>query len=362
MSMEQILKVAVERIRSGLLSNEAQVRQAVITPILRGLDWDDSNPMEFVPEFSVDSKKVDYALCRSSANPLIFIEAKRLGGADVSGEEQLFGYAANRGVPFLILTDGNVWNFYLSMAEGIPAERRFYRAELRREENIPEYARFFAEHFQKSLVISGAARRKAEQRHQGNMERTKARNTIPTVWRTLLEHPDEMLRDLLAEAVESECGTKPELDDVEKFLEEQISTSIMPPTNIAVPLAPAPTLTPPTQSQSGGRITGFVLDGKRVEVGFGNRTLAEILKEFQRRDSGFMMRFAARTVGRTRRLVAQSREELYDQSNLVDSSFDMENGWWLGTNLSKRDIRKDIQIACDIAGVNFGSRLTLIER
>ena len=49
-------------------------------------------------------------------NPLVFIEAKRLGNVDYRAEGQLFGYAVNRGVPFLILTDGNVWDFYLSMA------------------------------------------------------------------------------------------------------------------------------------------------------------------------------------------------------------------------------------------------------
>ena len=44
MSLEQILKVAVERIRSGSLENEAQVKQAIILPILRALDWDDTKP------------------------------------------------------------------------------------------------------------------------------------------------------------------------------------------------------------------------------------------------------------------------------------------------------------------------------
>ena len=53
MSLEQILKVAVKRIRSGSLENEAQVKQAIILPILRDLDWDDTNPAEFKPEFSV---------------------------------------------------------------------------------------------------------------------------------------------------------------------------------------------------------------------------------------------------------------------------------------------------------------------
>ena len=75
----------------------------------------------------------------SGGGPLVFIEAKGLGLVSTAGEEQVFGYAVNRGVPFLILTDGNLWDFYLSMAAGIPAERRFYQAELKCEERISEY-------------------------------------------------------------------------------------------------------------------------------------------------------------------------------------------------------------------------------
>ena len=61
MELNQILKDANKRISTGLLKNEAQVKQAVIIPILRGLDWDDTNPAEFIPEFSVDN---GLAVCR----------------------------------------------------------------------------------------------------------------------------------------------------------------------------------------------------------------------------------------------------------------------------------------------------------
>ena len=129
MSLEEALKKAVGRIRSGALENEAQVKQAVILPILRELDWDDSEPGEFVPELSVNEGFVDYALLHAGASQ-VFIEAKRPGGLDVRAEDQLFRYAVNKGVPFLILTDGDIWDFYLAMAAGAPADRRFYRAEL----------------------------------------------------------------------------------------------------------------------------------------------------------------------------------------------------------------------------------------
>ena len=373
MSLEEVLKNAVGHIRSGRLDNEAQVKQAVILPILRTLDWDDANPAEFVPEFPVDSGRVDYALHQAGDRPLVFIEAKRLGSADYEGEEQLFGYAANKGVPFLILTDGNVWDFYLSMAEGVPAERRFYRTELTREERIPEYVEFLETCLRKSRVVSGEARRGAEKRHESNQEREKARKTIPRAWRSLLETPEEMLRDLLAEEVESQCGTKPELDDVEEFLfylKERLSDA-SPRTPDDTSMAPrppegprSPSASPQSKASKRSKIVGFILDNERVETGTANRTLAEVLKAFDRRDPGFMERFAAQTVGRTRRLVARNRDDLYDnRPDLVrDHSTDLENGWWVGDNISSRQVRRNLEIACKTARVNFGSQLTLIER
>ena len=373
MDMGQVLNRAVERIRSGKLGNEAQVKQAVILPILRALEWDDSEPSEFLPEFSVELSNgrgsVDYALLRSSV-PLVFIEAKRLGNANDSGIEQVFGYAANRGVPFLVLTDGNVWDFYLSMADGIPAERRFYRIELQRQDKIADHARFFEQYLHKSRVGLPETRIEAEQLRDGDRQKAAAKAAIPKAWRDLLKTPDETLCSLIADVVEGECGTRPELDDVETFLNGALADSIS-----SVPTSPVPR-TPITTGQSdrsvvtlnhpetsSRKIVGFVLDGQRVDTGIANRVLAELLKEFQRRDSEFMERFSARTIGRTRRLVATNRDDLYDVVHLrEDYSLDLGNGWWLGTNISTGTVRKYINVACDVIGVHFGSQLTLIER
>jgi len=72
-----------------------------------------------------------------------------------------------------------------------------------------------------------------------------------------------------------------------------------------------------------------------------------------------MLRFATETEGHTRRLVAQNRENLYDKQHLTKYAIDLNNGWWLGSNFGQ--IRTKIKIACRIAGVTFGSQLTLIE-
>ena len=367
MELEQVLNRAVDRIRSGQLNNEDQVKLSVILPILRALEWDDTNPSELVPEFSIPSGRVDYALFDAARGPLVFVEAKRLGNADESGIEQVFGYAANRGVPFLVLTDGNVWDFYLSMAEGVPEGRRFYRIELQRDDKIADYASFFEKYLHKGRVALSETRLEAEQLRDGDRQKEAARAAIPGVWRALLTTPDESLCSLIADAVEEECGTQPELDDVEAFLNEVLSASV--PSVQSAHAPPTPTVTRQEQSPSvvpslptnSGKIIGFILDGERMDTGVGNRTLAEVIKAFHRRDPGFMGRFAARTRGRTRRLVAQTRDELYDLAHLRDYAIDLGNGWWLGTNLGTGSIRKNIGIACGVMGVQLGSQLTLIE-
>ena len=213
MNLEQVLRNALGNIRSGQLTNEAQVKQAVILPILRALGWDDTNPNEFVPELAVEVGKrrgsVDYALCRTTPNwqPLVFIETKRLGNADTVGEEQLFEYATNKGVPLLVLTDGDVWNFYLAMAAGIPPERVVYRAELRQEEKLAEYAGFFQRYLEKARVLSEKARQDAEKDKESEGNRLTARNAIPDCWQSLLGEPDDFLVELLVEAVEKNCQT-----------------------------------------------------------------------------------------------------------------------------------------------------------
>ena len=369
-----IMKTALHRIRSNLLEKEADVKQAVVSPILRALDWDDSDPAECKCEHPVPGGSVDYALIRSSdKTPLVFIETKRLGGLSPQGENQLLEYAFKAGAPLLILTDGNIWDFYLSMMEGAPNDRRFYRAELKSEKNISECAHHFTDYLRKDRVVSGKARKIADRRQKIKKQKSKARNAISGVWRDLLAESDE-LRGLLVVAVERKCGTKPELDDVKAFLAKQVASS--PQTSPVATAFSSPS--PPRQRSADSqplrssvnnqdqkpspKIVGFVFFGEKTECKHGSQTLAAVLNAFQRRDSKFMLHLAIHpvSIGSTRCLVTKNREELY--SNSQYESIKLENGWWLGSNLNSSRIRRIIKTACEIADVKFGSELTLIER
>ncbi len=342
MDLAQTLENVAVGLRSGELDNEAQVKQSVILPILRALDWDDSDYKSFKPEYSAGHGRVDYALLdRRRGEPLVFIEAKQIGALDAAGEEQLFGYASNKGVPLLVLTDGDRWDFYLSMAEGVPSERRFYRMELKLENKIPEYVDSLVKYLHKDRVVSGQAKLDAKGRHANNWWREGARRAIPDAWQSLLKEPDEMLRDLLAERVESECGTKPKLDDVDEFLKG------------VSPIIPELKL----KFNSFGGLVGFVLRGERVITWTAIGTLIALVKRLAREYPAFMERFASKTRGRSRKLVARNRKDLYppESSHLIDASEKLEKGWWLGKNRKQEEILKHIKTACEVAGVRFVS-------
>ena len=134
------------------------IKQGVILPILRALGW---NFGSIKPEHTANRGCVDYALL-CHGRPQIFIEAKRRGVLDVRAEEQLFGYASNQGVPLLVLTDGDHWDFFLSMADGLPEDRRSCRLKLFHEDEIPQYMEFLETYLRKHRVASGEARRSAE--------------------------------------------------------------------------------------------------------------------------------------------------------------------------------------------------------
>lgn len=359
MTLEQTLRKVIGHLNSGSLHSEAAVKASVVLPVLRKLGWDDTDPNEVKPEFPVDGKFVDYALI-GDGKPLVFIEAKHVHAKVGTGEDQLFGYASNKGVPLLILTNGRCWDFYLSMAAGPPADRRFYRLDLGLEDKTPDYVEFLEQHLRENRVVSGQANFSAQELLANKRLLEKARRAIPSAWRALVDEREGRLGVLLAERVESDCGAKPGLGDVYSFL-----TSLSPPEPKKGPKSGPPVsqiIPSPSPAPKGtATIKGFVLRGQRVECKSAIDTLASVLNTLHRQDSEFMDRFAPTTIRKKRRLVARKQRDLYEDARFTKSSRKLENSWWLGTKYGSEVIRRYIKTACEEAGIKFGTELKLIE-
>lgn len=360
--LEQTLKTVAERLGDGSWNIEEQVKISLIQPVLRALGWDVEGQKECKAEYPVGSGKVDYALL-DDGKPLVLVEAKRMGGVDTSGEEQLFGYGSNQGIPFLVLTDGNQWDFYLSMEQGRPEERRFWRLFLKQSDKVRDHGKFLGRYFGKDRVLSGEAKSDAEKLHKSNRQREKARDAIPGIFKEILKRPDEMLRDLLVEQVESKCGTRPETGDVEEYL-KGVTVSDTPRTLERRQVhRPKESVAAPVTTRS--KIVGFVLDGEEVRTGTSIGALTEILKKFHDTAPGFMERYASQTKTKKRNRVARNRADLFPgQPHLVEKhSRDLGNGWWLNDDVPRgvTDIKRLIETACEVAGVRSGARFRLIE-
>ena len=140
MTLEAKLKEIQDRLRHTPehFRSEAAVRQGIVLPILRELNWDTDNTRVVCPEYFVSgkvkakgfSKKnwADFALFdENSDNPKVFIEVKKLDAPADDGVEQVMSYAQidKKGaeVDIAVRTDGRTWSFYLPFVEGRNQEK-----------------------------------------------------------------------------------------------------------------------------------------------------------------------------------------------------------------------------------------------
>ena len=78
-----MIQEAIERIqhdlRNGRFTNEAAVSQGVVLPLLHELGWPVFNTQIVVPEYALEGRRFDFALCDTNTRPKAFLEVKRVG-------------------------------------------------------------------------------------------------------------------------------------------------------------------------------------------------------------------------------------------------------------------------------------------
>jgi hypothetical protein len=75
-----------------------------------------------------------------------------------------------------------------------------------------------------------------------------------------------------------------------------------------------------------------------------------------------MERFAALPRhGRSRRYLSRNRDELFPGRPDMCAEYvdELPGGWYLGTNLSRSSIRQIVKMACDVAGLGYGTRYVI---
>jgi hypothetical protein len=365
-----MLKLDIEEIRKaireGRFTNEAAVSQGVVLRILHALSWPTYDNTQIVsPEYPVEGGRVDFALCHPARKPAVFIEVKKAGQSDGAAERQLFEYAFHKGVPMVILTDGQDWQFFLPAEQGDYRERRVYKLDIV-EREIDETVALLERYLKYESFCSGSAMDAAKADYRNVARKRQAEATLPEAWGKLVEEEEGTLLELLADRVEGLCGYKPDVDTVAEFLRENVqlrSTTAAAATRKAsadVTVKPqAERDTPPTVIGQPSQV-GFTFDGKLYPARNARDVFVSAFGEFADRDPMFLERFATLPKhGRTRRYLAHSRDDLYPgRPDLVrDFSYELKPGWWLGINLSRHAIERVLGMACEVAGLRYGTDL-----
>lgn len=347
--------VEIQRaMRMGQFSHEAAVSRGIVMRLLQALHWPVFDTNVVWPEYrlepitvGLEPITVDYALCHPPAKPAIIIEVKNIGKLE-GADSRLFEYAFRAGVPMAILTDGQEWHFYLPAGKGSILERRFYKLDILTRD-LDEIVNRFECYLTYERTRSGEALKSARVEYDGASIAREVRTHIPMAWKKIIEEQDSILVDLISEKVADLCGYKPEPDMVSAFLLEQLKTPPQAPSELPFT---RPERTPAAQRT--GPIS-YTLDGKTTPSRSAIDVLISILNDLSQQDASFITRFASRKHGRSRRYVAPTREELYPgRPDLAEYSKQLSNGWWVGTNYSRPNIKQIIQLACEVAGLRFG--------
>jgi len=72
--------------------------------------------------------------------------------------------------------------------------------------------------YQKVQIVNGSSVTKAKRLKESTEKNKLVKKAIPEAWGQLIEEPDEMLLEILADKVESICGHIPDLESLSDFL------------------------------------------------------------------------------------------------------------------------------------------------
>lgn len=367
--MKEVIKDIKKNILAGCFANEASVSQGIVQRILSTLGWPVYNPQIVYPEYSVEGRRVDFALCHPQGRPKIFIEVKQIGNSD-GADRQLFEYAFHLGVPMAILTDGNEWQFFLPSEQGSYSERRLYKLNLL-ERDPEEAAARFMKYLKYDAVCSGLALDEARKEYRDAARRKEISKSLPAAWNRLIEEGDDLLIELISNAAEDICGYKPDADSVLEFLNEGLAVKerLQPVSPLQNKVSrPLQSVNKPKQQsiqveEVRNATYSFTFLGQPHSARNLKDMLVKVIQEFAKHDNRFLEKYNALPKhGKTRRFIAKTKEELYPgrQDLANECSEQILPGWYLGTNVGRQQAEKIIRLACEVSGLKFGIDIKLM--
>lgn len=375
--LEQV-RETIGKVRGHLeqrhVRTEAEVRQYILNPVLPSLGWDAADPSTVRREYAVSSGKshfqFDYALFDEAGKVAFVIEAKALGKLDDRARDQLLLYAMNTRTHLGLTTDGAVWSFYLPLGGGSSEERLVQTVDLR-VTGVEAASAVLDRYLARDRVLSGEALRAAAE----DREFLAVRRIIESGWADLLSGSNDKLVKAVAGAARAAAKRKGAKvpssrtlsDAARAFIQTGFSypgeipgvhLEVSKPRSSASPQAVTCGSSPEAPPS---RHAAWTFRGeRRVEKNPTTMYVAVICRLYE--DCGgvdFFARLKTELQGRTRTQIASSRAGTGLQPEHFKYLRPLPAGWWLNTNLSTKDKIRNLQRACAVAGIVFGSELVV---
>jgi len=359
--MDEVLRDIIEKLRHGDYQNEEHVRFSLVGRLLFELGWDVWNPTEVNTEFAAvpaeDRSRVDVALFAKSYSPSVYVEVKAVGkiGQNLSElERQVRDYNRNNTALFSTITDGRTWRFYYSQTGGEFHQKCFKECDFL-QDNLEDLEQTFSMFLGKESILSGRAEDEARKYLQLSNKQRAVQDCLPQARRLVQAPPFPTLPKAIAKLVEQKGIVFSESEAAE-FLERMPE----PAAPVLTPKEPPPRVARAAMRNDSLSQIGYVLKGKHYSAKNGRNVLVEVMKLLSKSDPNFLSGFAARKDGKRRRYIAQAQNDLYPgRPDLSHLSEEIYPGWWVGTNYGKPGIKTILGLACEVAGITFGTDLVI---
>lgn len=358
MFMKDLISEIILKLENGDFKNESEISRGIVLKILNALGWDTFDTNIVMSEYSIKNGRVDFALTRKKGvTPSVFIEVKQPGKTE-NADEQLFKYAFDEGVPFAILTDGKTWNFYLPSGQGKFADRRIYKLDLteRAPEESEEKLRRYLEF---DRVKNEQALEDAQKDYRNKFKADEAKSAIPEAWKELVDAEDEMLFEILTDAVEKKCGYKPKNTDIADFLSK---IRFIPQDNIQTSICHKSKKTENTIIDSSQQKIGswYSINGTVHQTSSAKQVVIDLLNYLYGIDNSLFEKCLKHeyNYGRNRQYIALKKSDLYkDRPDLSDYCEKLSGNFFLLTNFSNQIKEKILSMAFEIVGIKKGKEI-----
>jgi len=329
--MKEKLITEINKIRNApsLLSwDEASIKAGVVQQLLSIIGWDPFDVNEVKPEYAVESRRVDFSLRIYGMNK-VFIEVKRPNENLELHQRQLLEYSFIEGVKLAILTNGITWWFYLPKGDGNWEQRRFFTVNLSEQEPTST-AEMFTNLLSKENVASGDAIKRAEHLHEKSQRTKHIKEALPKAWYKIINDPDDLLVELLIETTANLSGFRPEISDIEEFLQKGRYDIIPKAGALTPPVSQKPT--PPLRQSISGpakddyinkKVKSFTLLGKTYYPHSWKELLVTVSEEMYSRHAADFDRCLALR-GSSMAYFSLNSDELKQPAQISDSRYFVE--------------------------------------